>query len=51
LFCSLAAQGISSLFWPDIAALLQWISDDEKKHCDKIRDMLIRSDAFAGSVA
>lgn len=37
--------------YPDIAVLLQRISEDEKKHCDKIREMLMRSDAFAGSLA
>jgi rubrerythrin len=37
--------------YPDIAALLQRIFEDEKKHCDKIRDMLMRSDAFAVSLA
>ena len=37
--------------YPDIAALLQRISEDEKKHCDKIREMLMRSDAFALSLA
>ena len=37
--------------YPDIAALLQRISEDEKKHCDEIREMLMRSDAFAGSLA
>jgi hypothetical protein len=37
--------------YPDIAALLQRISEDEKKHCDKTREMLMRSDAFAGSLA
>ena len=37
--------------YPDIAALLQRISEDEKKHCAKIREMLMRSDAFAGSLA
>lgn len=37
--------------YPDIAALLQLISEDEKRHCDKIREMLMQSDAFAGSLA
>jgi rubrerythrin len=37
--------------YPDIAALLQRISEDEKKHCDKIREMLMRSDAFSLSLA
>jgi rubrerythrin len=37
--------------YPDIAVLLQRISEDEKRHCDKIREMLMRSDAFAGSLA
>ena len=37
--------------YPDIAALLQLISEDEKRHCDKIREILMRSDAFAGSLS
>jgi rubrerythrin len=37
--------------YPDIAALLEKISKEEKKHCDEIREMLMRSDAFAGSLA
>jgi len=37
--------------YPDIAMLLERISEDEKKHRDEIREMLMRSDAFAGSLA
>jgi rubrerythrin len=37
--------------YPNIAALLEQISKDEKKHRDEIRAMLMRSDAFAGSLA
>ena len=37
--------------YPDIAALLEQISKEEKKHGDEIREMLMRSDAFAGSLA
>jgi rubrerythrin len=37
--------------YPDIALLLERISKDEKKHRDDIREMLMRSDAFAGSLA
>lgn len=37
--------------YPNIAALLERISKDEKKHRDEIREMLMRSDAFAGSLA
>ena len=37
--------------YPDIAMLLERISKDEKKHRAKIREMLMRSDAFAGSLA
>ena len=36
--------------YPDIAALLKQ-SKEEKKHGDEIREMLIRSDAFSGSLA
>jgi rubrerythrin len=35
----------------DIAMLLERISKEEKKHRDQIRDMLVRSDAFSGSLA
>ena len=35
--------------YPDSVVLLQRISEDEKRYCDKIREMLMRSDAFAGS--
>jgi rubrerythrin len=37
--------------YPDIAMLLERISREEKKHRDEIREMLMRSDAFAGSLA
>ena len=37
--------------YPDIAMLLEQISKDEKKHRGEIREMLMRSDAFAGSLA
>jgi rubrerythrin len=37
--------------YPDIATLLEQISKEEKKHCDEFREMLMRSDAFAGSLA
>jgi len=37
--------------YPDIAVLLERISKDEKKHRDEIREMLMRSDAFALSLA
>lgn len=37
--------------YPDIAVLLERISKEEKQHRDEIRDMLMRSDAFAGSLA
>jgi rubrerythrin len=37
--------------YPDIAMLLERISKEEKKHRDEIREMLMRSDAFAGSFA
>ena len=37
--------------YPDIAALLERIAEDEKKHRDEIREMLMRSDAFADSLA
>jgi rubrerythrin len=37
--------------YPDIAMLLERISEDEKKHRGEIREMLMRSDAFAGSLA
>lgn len=37
--------------YPEVAVLLERISQDEKKHCDKIREMLMRSDAFALSLA
>jgi rubrerythrin len=37
--------------YPDIAALLEQISKEEKKHGDEIREMLMRSDAFSGSLA
>jgi rubrerythrin len=37
--------------YPDIAVLLEGISKDEKKHRDEIREMLMRSDAFALSLA
>jgi rubrerythrin len=37
--------------YPDIAALLERITEDEKKHRDEIREMLMRSDAFAQSLA
>ena len=37
--------------YPDIAMLLERIFKDEKKHRAKIREMLMRSDAFAGSLA
>lgn len=36
---------------PDIAMLLERISKEEREHRDEIRDMLMRSDAFAGSFA
>ena len=36
--------------YPDIAMLLERISKDEKKHRDEIREMLMRSDALAGSL-
>jgi rubrerythrin len=37
--------------YPDIAALLERISEDEVKHRNEIREMLMRSDAFADSLA
>ncbi len=37
--------------YPNIATLLERISKDEKTHRDEIREMLMRSDAFAGSLA
>ena len=37
--------------YPDIAVLLERISKDERKHRDEIREMLMRSDAFALSLA
>jgi rubrerythrin len=37
--------------YPDIAELLERISKVEKKHRDTIREMLMRSDGFAGSLA
>jgi rubrerythrin len=37
--------------YPNIAALLERISKDEKKHRDEIREMVMRSDAFALSLA
>jgi len=37
--------------YPDIAELLERISKEEKNHCDEFREMLMRSDAFAGSLA
>lgn len=37
--------------YPDIALLLENISKDEKKHRDELREMLMRSDGFAGSLA
>ncbi len=37
--------------YPDIAVLLEGISKEEMKHRDEIRDMLMRSDAFAQSLA
>ena len=37
--------------YPDIAVLLERISKDEKKHRDEIREMLMRSDACALSLA
>jgi rubrerythrin len=37
--------------YPDIAELLERISKEEKKHRDEFREMLMRSDAFAGSLA
>ena len=36
---------------PDIARLLQEISHEQKKHRDEIREMLMRSDPFALSLA
>ena len=33
--------------YPDIAMLLERISKEKKKHRDEIREMLMRSDAFA----
>ncbi len=36
--------------YPDVAMLLERISKDEKKHGNEIREMLMRSDAFAGSL-
>ena len=36
---------------PDIAKLLQQISREQENHRGKIRDMLMRSDAFAQSLA
>lgn len=36
---------------PDIAEVLQRISEEENKHRDEIREMLMRSDAFALSLA
>ena len=37
--------------YPDIAMLLERISKKEREHRDEIRDMLMRSDAFARSFA
>lgn len=37
--------------YPDIAVLLERIRKEEQKHRDEIRQMLMRSDAFAGSLA
>jgi rubrerythrin len=39
------------LDYPDITKLLQDISYEQKKHRDKIREMLMRSDPFALSLA
>jgi rubrerythrin len=36
---------------PDITKFLQEISDEQKKHRDEIREMLMRSDPFALSLA
>jgi len=36
---------------PDIAVLLERISKEEERHRDEIREMLMRGDAFAGSLA
>jgi hypothetical protein len=36
---------------PDITKLLQEISHEQKKHRDEIREMLMRSDPFALSLA
>lgn len=36
---------------PDVAKFLQQISQERKKHRDEIREMLMRSDPFAFSLA
>ena len=37
--------------YPDIAKLLEKISKEEKIHRDELREMLMRSDGFAKSLA
>ena len=43
--------GESNLEHPDITKFLQEIFQEEKKHRDEIREMLMRSDPFALSLA